>query len=192
MALRCKRFRGDSGSLPKVPALVIIIIGGFLAAFPFSSSLAQGCFIRGDFDGNGVVDATDLDSLLTYIFLGAPVPFCEDAADINDDGSSTPADWTILNAFLNTGGAPPPPPFPGCGLDPTPDGFTCFNTRGDVNNSGGYTPADAVLELNCVFIGSPCNCSSDVTCDGALTPADVVSELLWVFLGAPLPPCPCP
>ncbi len=192
MALRCKRFRGGGDCLPKVSALVVLVIGGFLAAFPFSTSSAQGCFIRGDFDGNGVVDAADYNDLLSFTFNGFPVPFCVDAADINDDGSITGTDVISLNLFLNAGGGPPAAPFPVCGFDPTPDGLTCLNVRGDLSYDGLFTPVDVVIELGCVFGAGICGCTADVNCVGGATPADVVLELLWVFTGAPLPACPCP
>lgn len=60
---------------------------------------------------------------------------------------------------------------------------------GDLNLSGDLTPADVVLELNCVFLGTGyCSLAvADVNCSGDLTPADVVLELLAVFSGQPFP-----
>lgn len=71
----------------------------------------------------------------------------------------------------------------------------CAAAKGDMNGVGGITPADAVLMLNCVFlgngagtIGGDCNlCYSDLNCVGGLTPADAVIQLNYVFLGTPLP-----
>jgi hypothetical protein len=71
----------------------------------------------------------------------------------------------------------------------------CAAAKGDMNGVGGITPADAVLMLNCVFLGSgtgtvggDCNlCYSDLNCLGGLTPADAVIQLNYVFLGTPLP-----
>lgn len=63
---------------------------------------------------------------------------------------------------------------------------------GDVNGDGNLTAADAVLMLNCVFLGTG-DCAlvfTDVNCDGALSPADAVSELNLVFLNNPLPCAP--
>ena len=71
----------------------------------------------------------------------------------------------------------------------------CAAAKGDMNGVGGITPADAVLMLNCVFLGNgtgtvggDCNlCYSDLNCLGGLTPADAVIQLNYVFLGTPLP-----
>jgi|GEM_PF-2922094 len=72
-----------------------------------------------------------------------------------------------------------------------PNPFTvvpaCAATKGDMNASGGLSPADVVLMLNCVFLASgSCDlCFADVNCSGGLSPADVVIELNMVFLSAP-------
>ncbi len=64
--------------------------------------------------------------------------------------------------------------------------------RGDNNGDGSLTPADAALELNCVFLGSNCNpCTSDLNCSGRFTPADAAIQLNRVFLGRP-DGCPDP
>jgi len=154
--------------------------------------LAQGCFIRGDFNGDGTVNWADTTGFTNFIFLGTSVPPCIDAADLDDNGIFTSFDVVLL---LNTAGGftIPPPPFPICGLDPTADGITCLISRGDMNSDGLLTSADAVLSLNCVFLGiCSCACCADTNCDGFLASADVVFELNFVFLGTPLPPCICP
>jgi len=68
-------------------------------------------------------------------------------------------------------------------------GVIAFPNLGDLNGDKNLTPADVVLELNCVFLGlGVCPLSlADVNCDGSLTPSDVVLELNAVFLGAPFP-----
>lgn len=65
----------------------------------------------------------------------------------------------------------------------------CAADKGDLNASGGLTPADLVLVLLCLFPGrGSCElCFADLDCDGLLTITDVVSELNAVFLGTPLP-----
>jgi hypothetical protein len=62
----------------------------------------------------------------------------------------------------------------------------CAAAKGDMNASGGLSPADVVLMLNCVFLGTgDCDfCFADVNCSGGLSPADAVIELNMVFLGA--------
>jgi hypothetical protein len=65
----------------------------------------------------------------------------------------------------------------------------CAAAKGDLNASGGLSPADVVMMLNCVFLGTGnCgNCFTDVNCSGDFSPADVVLELNAVFLGASFP-----
>ncbi|HXF48773.1 MAG TPA: SBBP repeat-containing protein [Verrucomicrobiae bacterium] len=60
---------------------------------------------------------------------------------------------------------------------------------GDLNGDVNFTPADVVLMLTCVFLGSGdcAHCFTDVNCDGNLSPADIVLELNKVFLDSPLP-----
>ncbi|MGE5693202.1 MAG: hypothetical protein ACM3YF_05435 [Candidatus Zixiibacteriota bacterium] len=63
---------------------------------------------------------------------------------------------------------------------------------GDLNGDGRATPSDAVLMLQCVFLGYCTglrNSQADVRRNGELgiTPADVVCELQHVFLGRPVP-----
>lgn len=62
--------------------------------------------------------------------------------------------------------------------------------KGDLDFDQQLTPADIVLELNCVFMGTG-NCfleTADLNCDGLLTSSDVVLHLNLVFMGQP-PPC---
>jgi len=62
------------------------------------------------------------------------------------------------------------------------------SVRGDLNADGFFSPADVVMELNCVFL-SPENCSldrTDLDCNGLLQLADVIHTLNRVFFGAPV------
>ncbi|HAK95208.1 MAG TPA: hypothetical protein DCM87_09450 [Planctomycetes bacterium] len=81
-------------------------------------------FLRGDVNEDRAVNVSDATRVLRYIFEGRAVP-CEDAADVDDDGKVGIEDAVRLLAYLFTGGAPPPPPFPARGEDPTPDGLGC-------------------------------------------------------------------
>ena len=59
--------------------------------------------------------------------------------------------------------------------------------RGDLTGDGNFTAADAVTQLNVVFLGNSAHyCRADTNCDGSLTAADAVNELNLVFLGNPL------
>jgi hypothetical protein len=57
--------------------------------------------------------------LLDYLFIGSVVLPCEDASDIDDDGSLNIADPINYLAYLFSGGPPPaaPNPVTGCGED---------------------------------------------------------------------------
>lgn len=88
-------------------------------------------FIRGDVDGNGVLNAlVDSLYLLAFGFQGGPPPICLEAADV--DGNSdlnALVDVVYLLLFGFMAGPPPPPPFPLCGPDPDPgNSFGCAPT----------------------------------------------------------------
>ncbi|MFN0057940.1 MAG: hypothetical protein ACKVX7_05720 [Planctomycetota bacterium] len=84
-------------------------------------------FVRGDYDGSGAINLNDGIGLLNYLFIaGTPAPLCFDAADVNDDGVLSLGDAVYVLSFqFVPGSAPPPSPFPACGVDLTPDGFGC-------------------------------------------------------------------
>ena len=79
-------------------------------------------FIRGDVDGNGIVNVlVDSLLLLAFQFIGGPAPPCLEAAD--GDGNSVlnglvDSLYILAHGFL--GGPPPPAPYPECGPDPEP------------------------------------------------------------------------
>ena len=76
-------------------------------------------FVRGDVDGNGVVDSLDLDLLLTLIQNSDAFVPCADALDVNDDGVIDVSDATFLGQALASDGPEIPAPFPNAGTDPT-------------------------------------------------------------------------
>ncbi|NCG13705.1 MAG: hypothetical protein GWP38_10220 [Planctomycetia bacterium] len=81
-------------------------------------------FIRGDVNGDGVIDLTDGTQLQLLIGTGLPLS-CQDAADANDDGIINDDDPVFIFEFLYQGSNPPPAPFPSAGPDPTADGLDC-------------------------------------------------------------------
>jgi hypothetical protein len=86
-------------------------------------------FSRGDANADGGIDIGDAIATLSYLFTGGTIP-CDNAADSNDDGTLNIADGIALLGYLFNGATPPPPPFPDCGIDPTPDALECesFNS----------------------------------------------------------------
>jgi hypothetical protein len=85
---------------------------------------APGPFIRGDVNGDDEVDLSDAVRILIGLFAGVPLS-CPDAADIDDTGNVDLADPIGILSFLFLAAPSPPPPFPGCGADPTPDDLAC-------------------------------------------------------------------
>jgi hypothetical protein len=83
--------------------------------------------LRGDSNHDGRVDVSDGVHTLNWLFFDGPQPACLDDADVDDSGSIDLSDPIALFNYLFLGGPPPRPPFPGPGLDPTPDALAeCF------------------------------------------------------------------
>jgi hypothetical protein len=82
-------------------------------------------FVRGDSNGDGLLDISDPQTTLGYLFLGSGGPRCLDACDVNDDGAVDITDAIAALEFLFLGGFPIPPPFDGPGLDRTEDSLEC-------------------------------------------------------------------
>ncbi len=161
-------------------AFLILGIGITLSAS--NPARAQGLFIRGDINSDGVVDTVDL-RVFNSDFS------CNDRADVNDDGGySRLYDSTYLANYLLLGGPPPPHPFPTCGFDTTADGFTCITSScctlttecndGLDNDGDGYT--DYLEDCGCTDVcdtteGSnfaQCNDGIDNDGDGLIDLAD--------------------
>jgi CHRD domain-containing protein len=83
-------------------------------------------FLRGDSNGDGVVDVSDIVTTLTYLFQGGARPYCLDAADDNDDGGVDVSDAIAGIFFLyQNGGSLPEPGALIPGSDPTADNLYC-------------------------------------------------------------------
>jgi len=101
--------------------LTFLLLGIGISLFTSHPAQAQGSFIRGDINGDGVVDTVDLRLVL-------PVnndEGCRARHDVNDDGDFSAADPDYLENYLFFGGPPPPHPFPNCGFDTTLDFVSC-------------------------------------------------------------------
>ena len=83
-------------------------------------------FIRGDTNGDGEVNLSDVLATLGFLFAGTRQPHCFDAADANDDGGLDIADATATLQYLFEGGFALPPPTATPGEDSTPDDMTCW------------------------------------------------------------------
>lgn len=81
-------------------------------------------FVRGDSDLSGALGLTDGIYTLTMLFLGNR-ELCPDASDFDDNGLVHVTDAISLFLFLFQGGAPPSPPYPLAGEDPSPDELSC-------------------------------------------------------------------
>ncbi len=91
------------------------------------SFLFQIPFLRGDVNEDGLVDLSDSVKMLQWIILGMPGPVCEKAGDTDDSGVVESKDIIHLLFYLFRGGDVIAPPFPGIGLDPTPDELFCHS-----------------------------------------------------------------
>ena len=87
-------------------------------------------FRRGEVNGDGAVDISDVVRILFALFEGDPPLSCVEAGDANDDGVWDIADPVSLLDFLFLGAGALPPPGPGCGIDPTPDALGCAGGAG--------------------------------------------------------------
>ncbi len=82
-------------------------------------------FLRGDSNLDARVDLSDAVHTLDALFRASATLFCEDAADVNDDGRINISDpiYSLAHSFL--GGPVPPAPYPTAGLDPSEDDLGC-------------------------------------------------------------------
>jgi large repetitive protein len=88
-------------------------------AFEFTD--ARPAFKRGDVNGSGGLDASDVVVISGIVSGSNPLPANPDAADVNDDGKIDAGDVIALTAFMFQGKGTIPPPFATAGKDPTPD-----------------------------------------------------------------------
>ncbi|MBN1419406.1 MAG: lamin tail domain-containing protein, partial [Planctomycetes bacterium] len=100
--------------------------GLFPEATPGEANPAGGAlFVRGDANGDGAVNVSDVSRILYGLFGDLGLPSCLDAADVNDDGRVNVSDPSALLLYLFGDGGPPEPPFPEAGADPTEDDLGC-------------------------------------------------------------------
>jgi len=90
----------------------------------------QPRFRRGDASADGKANLTDAILTLSHLLLGGEDLPCDKAADADDTKGLTLGDAVYLLEFFFRDGAPPPPPFPECGWDPTVDVLDCRSYPG--------------------------------------------------------------
>jgi len=87
-------------------------------------------FLRGDVDASESLTVTDAIRVLSFLFLGdGGAVTCRDAADADDSGAIDVTDALFVLNALFRGGSVPPPPFSGCGSDPTEDQLDCVRWK---------------------------------------------------------------
>ena len=107
-----------------------LVVLAFFSGLCVSSLIGQE-FVRGEANGDGMVDLADAVFILNAIFApGSPLPSCDDAADANDSGEITISDPVYILLYLYCDGPPPPLPFPAAGEDPTEDELGCGGKDG--------------------------------------------------------------
>jgi len=87
----------DPATFEEIDRIVAWIDQG---ARPTSSPSA----LRGDVDGNVVIDLSDAVVLLTHLFQGGPAPACTPSADANADGLADLTDAIYILSHLFQGG----------------------------------------------------------------------------------------
>ena len=129
-------FTGALGE-PPVPLHVVTDAGiGDLVESPLvgvsgAIGVVETAFRRGDGNDDGGITILDALRVLEMIFLPTGGTTCLDKADVNDNGILGVDDAVYLLQYLFLGVVgPPPPPFPHCGVDPTPDTISCTVVQG--------------------------------------------------------------
>jgi len=73
-------------------------------------------YVRGDSNTDGVMDLSDPQTTMAYLFRNGPRPTCMSAADANGDGEVDLSDAIYGLSFSFRGGPAPPHPFRKCGV----------------------------------------------------------------------------
>ncbi|MEM7167127.1 MAG: immunoglobulin domain-containing protein [Planctomycetota bacterium] len=83
-------------------------------------------FVRGDCSADGEFNLVDAITLLDFLFTTGQPVLCNDACDVDDEGSLNLSDVINMLCALFCSPAPDlPPPFGACGVDPTTDALDC-------------------------------------------------------------------
>lgn len=110
-----------------VPTIVVTQSAGSRIPLqePCAVTISDPQLRRGDCSPDGSVTISDAIFYLSTLFGPAQPLACADACDSNDDGQLDIADAVRTLTYLFAGGVALPPPFPGCGTDPSSDAIEC-------------------------------------------------------------------
>ncbi len=86
-------------------------------------------FIRGDCNGDGVVNIGDPTRIMNILF-GVDSTDCEDSCNANGDSAFDIADSLYILSWLFHSTAPPAAPWPNCGIDLNVDALWCLTHAG--------------------------------------------------------------
>ena len=100
-------------------------MGGNVGSTVYMNRCAARPFRRGECNGDTNINFGDVLFLLDYLFKSNQTLSCQDAADVNDDGSNNIIDVFSLLVYFFNGAVAPPVPFNSCGFDPTDDDLDC-------------------------------------------------------------------
>ncbi len=92
--------------LSHILTLCVLMLAVSLLA-PMTASAQSCCALRGNVDGIGDINVSDLTYLVAFLFQGGPAAPCPDEADIDGSTDINVSDLTYLVAFLFQGGAAP-------------------------------------------------------------------------------------
>lgn len=100
---------------------VMVVSGASIAATPSDGTITLEAvsvtgFLRSDANADSRSDVADAIWMLSEQFLNGPSNNCLGAKDANGDGIFNVADPAFVIAYQFTDGAPPPTPFPDCGI----------------------------------------------------------------------------
>lgn len=119
----------------------LITTGLMAALFAFGPSVfaqddpvpSGDVFLRGDSNGSGEIDISDVIYTVGYLFLGGNAPPCIAAADANADSEVDLSDAVTTARLLFTGEVTHlPAPWPTAGVDPEVSGLGCSGRTGSV------------------------------------------------------------
>lgn len=126
-----------------------LLVLALLLAFCSSPLFAQPEFVRGDADGDSVVDMGDVLRLLGQLKIpGTPPLDCPAAGDADNSGAVNGLvdALSLLNTLFLAGGNAIAQPYPDCGLDPENDFLDCFVYDCDAVPDNPFDP-DLVLRF---------------------------------------------